>query len=330
MTKSRLILPAALILLAAAGPVATADAATALRQGVTIEGDDITLGDLFLDAGDAAETVIATAPEPGRNRIFRVRELQGLAKRYGVDWKATSRFDRVTVERPGKIVPQPMIELALHQALQDAGVFEDVEIEIDQRRRHLYVALDEPETVDVAHFSYDRRSHRFTAQLRAPGAPDGDPAAPLTTLTGRVYPMVAVPVLERRITAGSEIRADNIGTMRVRANLVGRGVVLSPEEIVGMSPRHMIAPQALIRSHEVEPFVLVPRDSRVTMTYVTEVMRLTAVGRALDDGAEGDVIQVENLSSRKTVDATVVGTGHVTVTPPSLVAIGDAPAPTTN
>lgn len=326
--RRRLILPAAALFLVAAPGVA--DAAVALRQAVTVEGDDITLGDIFLDVGSEAATVVATAPEPGKNRIFRVRELQGLASRHGLDWRATSRFDRVTVERPGKIVPQSMIELSLHQALQDAGVFEDVEIDIDQRRRHLYVSLDDPETVDVVDFSYDRRSHRFTAQLRAPAAPDGDPSGPVTALTGRVYPMVAVPVLSRRVTSGSEIRPGDIDTMRVRANLVGRGVVLSPDEIVGMSPRHMIAPQALIRAHEVEPFLLVARNSRVTMTYRTDTMRLSVAGRALDDGAEGDVVRVENLNSKKTVDATVVGSGHVTVTPPSMVAVIDAPTQTTN
>lgn len=325
MTMTRhLILPAAALLLLAAPGVA--GAAVALRSAVTVEGADITLGDLFLDAGDQAATVVATAPSPGQNRIFRVRELQGLASRYGLTWQATSRFDRVTVDRPGKTVPQSVVELSLLQALQDAGVFEDVEIEIDQRNRHLYVAVNDPETVDVAEFHYDRRSQRFTAQLRSPAASDGDAAGPLTTLTGRVYPMVAVPVLERRMTAGDEIRPSDVTTMRIRANLAGRGVVLSPDEIVGMSPRHMIAPQSMIRTHEIEPFLLVKRGSRVTMTYWTDTMRLSAAGRALDDGAEGDVIRVENLNSSKTVDATVIGSGHVSVSPPSRVASTDAPA----
>ena len=46
-------------------------------------------------------------------------------------------------------------------------------------------------------------------------------------------------------------------------------------------------------------------------------MALTALGRALDDGALGDTIRVLNSQTKIVVDATVSGNGHVSVAPAS-------------
>jgi flagella basal body P-ring formation protein FlgA len=50
-------------------------------------------------------------------------------------------------------------------------------------------------------------------------------------------------------------------------------------------------------------------------------MTITTTGRALEGGAIGDVIQVMNLQSKKTIQATVTGSSMVqVVTAPRLIA----------
>ena len=49
------------------------------------------------------------------------------------------------------------------------------------------------------------------------------------------------------------------------------------------------------------------------MSYRTAAMVLTTPGRALDDGALGEVIRVLNSQTKVVVDATVSGGGQVSV-----------------
>jgi flagellar basal body P-ring formation protein FlgA len=42
-------------------------------------------------------------------------------------------------------------------------------------------------------------------------------------------------------------------------------------------------------------------------------MLITARGRAIDDGAKGEVVRVQNTRSRKTIEATVAGPSRVTI-----------------
>jgi flagella basal body P-ring formation protein FlgA len=57
-------------------------------------------------------------------------------------------------------------------------------------------------------------------------------------------------------------------------------------------------------------------------------LSLTMRGRALEAGAEGDMIQVENLQSRKRLQATVTGLNRVSITPPVTTTTAVATART--
>ena len=50
-------------------------------------------------------------------------------------------------------------------------------------------------------------------------------------------------------------------------------------------------------------------------------MLLTARGKALQHGSEGDVIRIANTQSNQTIEAEVVGSGRVAVHQPTLIAL---------
>jgi flagellar basal body P-ring formation protein FlgA len=58
---------------------------------------------------------------------------------------------------------------------------------------------------------------------------------------------------------------------------------------------------------------MVAKGSTVTMLFEAPVMRLTAIGRALAEGAEGDTITILNPTSYRKVEAVVVKAGTVRV-----------------
>ena len=58
---------------------------------------------------------------------------------------------------------------------------------------------------------------------------------------------------------------------------------------------------------------LVQRDQGVTLIYETAGIHLTVLGKALEAGTEGDVVNVMNLQSKRTISGVVVGRGRVAI-----------------
>lgn len=73
-------------------------------------------------------------------------------------------------------------------------------------------------------------------------------------------------------------------------------------------------------ARDVERPVLVTKDSLVTLVLQASHMRLTARGKALDQGSHGDVIRIVNEQSKQVVEGTVIGAGQAAVKPFGAVA----------
>jgi flagellar basal body P-ring formation protein FlgA len=70
---------------------------------------------------------------------------------------------------------------------------------------------------------------------------------------------------------------------------------------------------------------LVQRDDNVTLIYESSGLYLTIRGKAMENGTEGDVINVTNLQSKRTVSGVVIGRGQIaiSVATPRLPAASD-------
>jgi flagella basal body P-ring formation protein FlgA len=71
---------------------------------------------------------------------------------------------------------------------------------------------------------------------------------------------------------------------------------------------------------------LVQRDDNVTLIYESAGLYLTIRGKAMESGTDGDVVNVLNLQSKRTVSGVVIGRDQVaiTVATPRLPAAADA------
>jgi flagella basal body P-ring formation protein FlgA len=297
------------LMLAASAITAGADAAS-LRPQVTVDDTVIRLGDLFEDVGTSADIAIANAPAPGRRATFDVATLAEIARAYRIAWRPQTRFDRVVVERAGRIIHKPEIVSRLVEALQAEGMRRDSEIELTSRHIEVAVALDAPTTMDIRDLHFDRQSGRFSALLVVGGS---DPSAQRVALNGRAHETTPVPVLRRMLGAGDVIRKDDVEMVRIREDRAGRDIVIDPQRLVGMTPRSRLRAGEPIRDGEIRAPVIVARNSTVTIVLQTGNMTLTAQGRANEDGAKGDSIRVVNLQSKKTIEAVVTGNDLVTV-----------------
>lgn len=292
-----------------------------LRPVATIEGDTVTLGDLWDNLGDKAETVIANAPQPGKRITADARWLAALAQAHHIDWQPASAFDRIVIERAGQRIDTGRVEDGLRQALGAEGVQGPLELEIINRGTlNLIVPADAPAEIAVRDLSWDPRTNRFAATIEVPA---GSPTALRQRVAGRAFTMVRVPVLNRGMSRGDVISHDDIGWQDVRADGVRGDTAIDPRQLIGLEPRRSVRQNAPVRLSEVQRPVLVTRNSIVTMQLITPYMSLTTQGRVSEDGGKGDMVRVTNLQTKRVVEATVDGPGRVTVLPAFGLALAN-------
>jgi flagella basal body P-ring formation protein FlgA len=166
----------------------------------------------------------------------------------------------------------------------------------------------------IDEFSFDSRSGRFYATVASA-------AAPAMKVSGRAQIVEAIPVLKSRIAAGQVISRNDVEWLQVPANRYGAGYIDRIEELVGQSPRRALAAGVPVRSNDIGKPEAIAKNSLVTMVAQAPGMTITTTGRALESGSIGDVVQVMNLQSKRSIQATVTGMNLVQViTAPSIIA----------
>jgi flagellar basal body P-ring formation protein FlgA len=154
------------------------------------------------------------------------------------------------------------------------------------------------------------RSGRFEVTFEIPN--DGGSAPAKLRFTGTVIETAEVAVLTRNVERGDLLKSSDLVVER-RAKAEIGGDAASRDRAVGMQLRRpMRANQPLKIADIVKPD-LVQRDQTITLVYQSAGLYLTTRGKALDSGTEGDVVNVLNPQSKRTVTGIVTGRGQVTI-----------------
>ena len=116
-------------------------------------------------------------------------------------------------------------------------------------------------------------------------------------------------VATRTIRAKTLISADDLTL--VSAELPG--ALDDPVLAIGQEARVSIYAGKPVKIGDVGSPTLVQRNQMVTLIYLTGGLSISTEGRALDRGAEGEVLRVMNLGSKNTVSGRVGPDGTVYV-----------------
>lgn len=292
--------------------IATAAAAeqVILREAAAVNGSYVRLGDLFTNVGEKSDVIVAYAPEPGKRAIFDAKWLYRVARGHRLSWRPMSPHDQVVVRRNSHVIGREEIEDHILAALIEKGVDADTQIVLSNRSMRLHVPGEGNATIEVEDIAFDRRSGRFSAIVAAPA---GEPTAKRSRITGRLFKMTEIPVLNRRKPSNQVIAEKDVTYMLVRSDRLQRDVIVDIQDLIGQAPRRTIRDGVPIRIGDVRHPVMVDKGSIVTMFLETPMMTLTAKGRALEDGSDGDTIRITNSQSSSVVEAVVVGAGKVRV-----------------
>ncbi|MFQ5784697.1 MAG: flagellar basal body P-ring formation chaperone FlgA [Alphaproteobacteria bacterium] len=289
-----------------------------LRSSAVIDDPVVTLGDLLIGAGDAADVVVARAPAPGRRMVIGVRQIYKAARANGLVWRPLGGLDRVIVRRASKRIGHAEIASRLRKAINKISPREKLSVELPNRTAEIDLPTDAVATLDVENLDYRRESGRFSATLVAAA---GTPYVTRLNVVGRVRAMVEMPVLRRAVLRGEIINEDDIAWTELPADRVRTNYITDSADLVGMSPRRTLRPDRPVRSNDVHAPVAVAKGANVVMTFRTAFMVLTAAGRALEDGALGATIRVLNTRSNMVIDALVEGSNLVSVTTRQNIAL---------
>jgi flagella basal body P-ring formation protein FlgA len=288
-----------------------------LKPNVVIDGPIVHLGDLFDGLGENGAIQVARAPTPGTRVTVDARWLATVARAYGVLWQPASQLDGSVIERASIVIETQRIEAATVEALRQRGMDGRLSLVLDNPATRIHLPTDTDPSLLVTGLNHNPETGRFTAHLVAPAV--GTPFVRVT-ISGRAFRLIEVPVLLRRMLPGEVIREGDITWREVRADRISRNVVLDPVNMLGMSPRRPVRAEKPVLGNELRQPILVAKNSLVTIRLQTQRMVLTARGRALEPGADGDVIRVVNTKSNQIISASVTGSGIVKVVPSGLRA----------
>jgi flagella basal body P-ring formation protein FlgA len=124
------------------------------------------------------------------------------------------------------------------------------------------------------------------------------------------------------LAQGEVIKAGDFTLARRPKAEVAPGVLTNVEQAIGLAARRALTPGRALRLGDLHKPELVARNESVSISYEVPGILLTMRGQALEAGAQGDVINVLNVQSKKPIQATITGPGRVTVaaTTPRLAA----------
>jgi flagella basal body P-ring formation protein FlgA len=287
-----------------------------LRANVTVTDDIVRLGDLFHNTGERAQLSVAHAPAPGKSAVLDAAWLAETARRFDLAWRPANRRVRLVLRRASRTIGREHIARRIAALLQDRGLRGKLNVALDLRVSAVHLPVDAGDTFAIRELRHDERSGRLIAKLVAPAQ------NPLYSLriTGRLQKLVKVPVLTRRVRRGEILRARDVALRAIDQSQVPANAIVQSDEVVGKAARRSLPNGLPVRDGDLEAPTLVRRGALVTMEISTPTMRLTARGKALDNGTLNETVRIRNIQSKRVVQGTVVGLDRVRITPAGSVA----------
>jgi flagella basal body P-ring formation protein FlgA len=281
-----------------------------LRPQITVEGEQITLGDIFMGAGDKADQVIAPSPAPGKATIFNAVSVAKYVRAQGLDWRPSAPIRRIGVRRLGFTIPQQNIMDEIRAALEYEMDIDLFELSLATQHLNIKVASDQPQTVSVENLFFNKSNGQFSAEILAPAHAENGQRF---KLSGQIHRQVMIPVLKRFKSPGQEILESDIEFVATRDSKVGRNVITDAALLIGKSPRRSVRSGVPINMSNLGDPVMVEKGKLVAVILEQGGMFLSVSGRTLEAGGEDDVIRVENINSRKVIQAQVISEREVRI-----------------
>lgn len=280
---------------------------------VALAGDVVTVGDVFPGVTHDAAYVLSPAPAYGKTMTLSANDLKRISDAFNLGWQPASNLTQTSIRRASQDIGPDKISAALQSALAQKLDGQKFQATLAERNMTLHVPENAATDLSVSDLRYDLARGEFSAMLSA-----GNEQKPVT---GRLIPVTSVPVLKAQLQKGALITAEDLDYVDVRNSDLGANVLVSADQLIGMSPRRGIAALKPIASSDVASPVVVKKGEIVTMVLQNSEMTLTTQGKALENGAVGETVRIVNPSSGQSVEGVVTAVKTVSITSPGAAGI---------
>jgi flagella basal body P-ring formation protein FlgA len=308
-------------------PVAPAPvpALPTLRPEAMISGDIVTLGDLVANLPPAQGLLPAfRAPALGETGTIQAARTIEAARMNNLPEIVTGAVGQTIVTRAARRVGSGEIEQAVKQAVEARHGVDGraLALVFDAGAPTLAVEPDLTQPLSVQDMSYDQRLRRVSATLVLPGSA-ATRLRPLR-ISGQLVETIEVVMPTRPLTKGETLASADVTLERRPREGLGQDTLADLQAAIGKVVKRPMMPGQPLRAADVQRNEVVGRGDLVNMTYEAPGILVSMRGRASEAGGIGDVITVQNLQSKRILQATVIAAGRVSVSPGSAPRVASA------
>jgi flagella basal body P-ring formation protein FlgA len=344
----------ALVIALAMGAAAPADTIQ-LRRGARVSDADVLLRDVARLDGAAAEAFaglkVAALGSTGGATNVTLAAVRNALEEHGVNWAhltlsgfAACRVERTQAEAPADakqaapaaptaaaaepVVANPTQEISLSTpiTLRDR-VVEMLQGLAGNESGELNITFADRDQDDLKTPVLDQRL-TFEPVGRGPlgRVPvvvrryRGDELLGTHRVTADVSRRVLAVTTTRSVTRGQTITADDVELREVELNDAREEPLTDVKAVVGLVARLSMQKGVTVSARSVRAALMAERGDLITVHCLAGGLMIKTVGRAMQDGAQDDVIEVSNERSRKTYPVRLTG-------PKQGVMVVDEPAP---
>ncbi len=269
---------------------------------------------------------IAVSGTWANHEAYRVRTLSEIGQKPAADSailipiSETKEFRKETqAEKTDIFLDQQEISDALNEYLQDK-YHEEFDVQLETP-----VAI----TPDLEPFKHDFALGNIQvndqrSRLKADIVFNNKPGQSLK-LVARLDVMIEVPVLSHPIKPGDIINPEDIVWQKLPERRVKGKIITSLDEMVGYQPRNRtLASNDPLRKLDLIKLQTIKRGSLVLAYIDNQGISVQMQAKALDGGAAGEKIRLQNTDSNKILSGTIDAAGNVKILTTTAYASADS------
>lgn len=199
------------------------------------------------------------------------------------------------------------VATAIADALTERGAAEKVKASVYSGKDELYES-DKPLSVAVQALTFDKDAQRWQANMHV--LSEGKTVS-VMPIQGRYEPVSSVPVLNRHVNHSDIISDADISWKDMETRKLRKDTVMDISDLLGKTPRRTVSKDRPIRFSEIDQPALVKKGAQVAVRYSSPYMHIQTIGQALEDGAKGSLVRVQNPETKRAFTARVTNTNQV-------------------
>lgn len=129
----------------------------------------------------------------------------------------------------------------------------------------------------------------------------------------KVKTYITIAVANRPLSRHTPISSADINFEQREISRLSSSYFESPDNLIGRSPKRSLTKGSVISPRDLDIKKVISKGSRISILAETGGISVRMPGLALSDAAKGEQIQVQNLSSKRNIQATVIAPGIVKV-----------------